>query len=65
MNKTRWRCLLVGVMAVGGSLFAGPCGITTLQFKDMVTSTVIRTGVTTVASLVEAAAVEQAVEEEE
>ncbi len=65
MNRTRWRCLMLGAAAMGGSVFAGPCGITTLQFKDFLTSTVIRTGVTTVASLVGAATVEQALEDEE
>jgi hypothetical protein len=36
-------------------LFAGPCGITSLQLQDFVTSTFIRTGVTTLAAIVEAA----------
>lgn len=65
MNKTRWRRLMLGAAVMGGSLLAGPCGITTLQFKDFLTSTVIRTSVTTVASLVGAATVEQALEDEE
>ena len=42
-----------------GCLFAGPCGITTLQFQDFVTSTLIRTGVTTLASVFEAATLQQ------
>ena len=51
---------MFGVVLAGGCLFAGPCGITTLQFQDFVTSTVIRTGVTTVAAAVEAAVIEAA-----
>jgi hypothetical protein len=43
---------------VGGCLFAGPCGITTLQLRDFVTTTVIRTVVSGAASAVEAAIIE-------
>lgn len=60
MKRTRWQRSLLGVILVGGCLFAGPCGITTLQFQDFVTSTLIRTGVVTIASLVEAATIEAA-----
>ena len=55
-----WRRSIVGVALAGGCLFAGPCGITTLQLKDFITSTIIRTGVTTVASVVEVAVIEAA-----
>ena len=47
-------------MLMGGCLFAGPCGITTLQFTDFMTSAIIRTGVTTLASALEAAVIEAA-----
>lgn len=62
MNRTTWRRSLVGVLLAGGCLFAGPCGITTLQLQDFVTSTLIRTGVTTLASVFEAATIEAAQE---
>ena len=42
-------------MLAGGCLFAGPCGITSLQMQDFVTSTIIRTTVTTLAAVVESA----------
>ena len=60
MRMQSWRRCMLGVVLAGGCLFAGPCGITTLQFKDFVTSTVIRTGVTTVVAAVEAAVIEAA-----
>ena len=53
------RSVIAAALA-GGCLFAGPCGITTLQLKDFLTSTIIRTGVTTVASVVEVAVIEAA-----
>ncbi len=56
-NKLK-RCG-VGLLA-GGLLFGGPCGVTTLQFQDFTTSTLIRVGVQTVASLYEAAVLAQA-----
>jgi hypothetical protein len=59
MRKTSRRRLLAAVMA-GGCLFAGPCGITTLQLKDFLTSAGIQTVVSTVATLVETAVVSQA-----
>ncbi len=60
-TRTRiWRRSVIVLALAGGCLFAGPCGITTLQLKDFLTSTVIRTGVTTVASVVEAAVIEAA-----
>ena len=67
MRKRTWRRRLVGAVLAGGCLFSGPCGITTLQFRDFLTSSLIRTGVTTVASVLEAAIVSGAqgtVEEE-
>ena len=56
MSKT-WRRRSMGIALAGACLFAGPCGITTLQFRDFVTSTLIRTTVTTLASVIEAAIV--------
>ena len=60
MTTSTWRRSVVGIALAGGCLFAGPCGITTLQFKDFLSSTLIRTGVTTLASVVEAAVIEAA-----
>lgn len=61
--KTRtWRRRLVGTVLAGGCLLAGPCGITTLQLQDFLTSTLIRTGVTTLAAVLEAAIVTTAQE---
>lgn len=63
MKTTRtgiWRRSAITLALAGGCLFVGTCGITTLQLKDFLTSTVIRTGVTTVASVVEAAIIEAA-----
>lgn len=62
MNRTTWRRSLLGVLLAGGCLFAGPCGMTTLQLRDFVTSTLIRTGVTTFAGIFEAATIEAAQE---
>ena len=64
MAQRRIRRRVLGLLLAGGCLLSGPCGITTLQFKDFVTSTLIRTSVTTLASVVEAATVEQAIESE-
>lgn len=49
---------MLGVILACGTLFAGPCGISTLQLQDFVTSAAIRTAVTTVASIVEAAVIQ-------
>lgn len=57
MKAKRWRNVTLTTILAGGSLLAGPCGITTLQFQDFVTQTLIRTGVTTVANLVESATI--------
>ncbi len=60
MKRTnRRRGILVAVLA-GGFLFAGPCGITGLQLRDFGTSTLIRTGVTTLAAVIEAALITSA-----
>ncbi len=61
MGATRtWRRILIGPVLIGGTLFAGPCGITTLQAKDFLTSAAIRTTVTTLASVLEAATLDAA-----
>ena len=64
MNRTRRRRSLIGVLLAGGCLLSGPCGITTLQLQDFVTSTFIRTGVTTLAGIIEAATIEAAQDQE-
>ena len=56
-KRTLVRPSVCAVLA-GGCLFAGPCGITSLQLKDFLTSTLIRSGVTAATSLVEAAIIE-------
>jgi len=48
------------VLLAGGCLLSGPCGITTLQFQDFATSSLIRTAVITVANLFEAATIQEA-----
>jgi hypothetical protein len=60
MVQNRWRRWVVGAVLACGCLFAGPCGITTLQFQDFLTSALIRTGVTTLASVFEAATINAA-----
>lgn len=57
MNKT-WRRSLLGVVFAGGCLFGGPCGITTLQARDFLSASLVRTGVTTLFSVFEAAVIE-------
>ena len=64
MKRKTWRRSIVGLALVGGCLFAGPCGITSLQFRDFLTSSLIRTGVTTLATVVEAALIEASQEPE-
>ena len=59
MNRC-WRRSLVGVLLAGACLFSGPCGITTLQARDFLTSSLIRTGVTTFFAVLEAATIEAA-----
>ncbi|MCH7704418.1 MAG: hypothetical protein IIB61_04835 [Planctomycetes bacterium] len=56
----KWHRAMIAAIAAGGCLFGGPCGITSLQLKDFAQSALIRTGVTTFASLLEAATIEQA-----
>ena len=63
MRMQTWRRCVLAVVLAGGCLFAGPCGITTLQFTDLLTSSVIRTRVTTLASALEAAVIEVAQEQ--
>ena len=58
-----WRRVLMGAVLAGGTLLGGPCGITTLQAKDFLTSAVIRTSVTTLASVLEAATIDAATED--
>jgi len=60
MRMQIWRRCMLAVVLAGGCLFAGPCGITALQFQDFMTSSLIRTGVTTLASALEAAVVDVA-----
>ncbi len=60
MKMGTWRRRLLGAVLAGGCLFAGPCGITTLQMQDFLTSALIRTGVSTVATALEAAIVDVA-----
>ncbi len=55
MSKRRWQRRLIGTALTGGVLFAGPCGITTLQLQDFIASTLIRTVVTTSAAVIESA----------
>ena len=64
MKRTRGRRALIGVFLAGGCLLSGPCGITTLQLRDFVNSTIIQTGVTTLAGIIEAAAIEAAQDQE-
>ncbi|MBI4718513.1 MAG: hypothetical protein HY763_11955 [Planctomycetes bacterium] len=54
MTGKRCRRWAVGLVLCGGTLFAGPCGITTLQFKDFVFSALIRATVNTGAQIVQA-----------
>ncbi len=55
------RILICASLAVG-TMLAGPCGITTLQATDFLRSAAIRTTVTTLASVLEAATVDEALE---
>ncbi len=63
MIRRNWRRPLICTVLAGGALLAGPCGVTTLQWKDFLTSTLIRTGVSTVSSVLEAATIDEAIEE--
>jgi len=45
----------LGLILAGGLLFGGPCGITSLQLQDFITSAFIRTTVTTAAAVIESA----------
>lgn len=55
MRRTKWRRWALLSTLASGCLFAGPCGITTLQLQDFLTSTAIRTGVSTLATVIDAA----------
>ncbi|MFQ5462803.1 MAG: hypothetical protein ACE5E5_09275 [Phycisphaerae bacterium] len=59
-KKTPSRRCVAALLLAGGCLLSGPCGITTLQFQDFATSSLIRTAVITVANLVEAATIQEA-----
>lgn len=64
MTQKRGRRAALCVVLAGGCLLSGPCGITTLQLQDFATSSLIRTSVITVATVLEAALVESAVNTE-
>ncbi len=51
---------VAAVVLAGGCLLSGPCGITSLQFRDFATSSLIRTAVVTAANLFEAATIQDA-----
>lgn len=55
MSKRQMQRRLIRTILAGGLLFAGPCGITTLQMQDFISSTLIRTAVTTSAAIIESA----------
>ena len=58
--KNRPGRFALGAAIVLGCLFAGPCGITTLQFQDFLASSLIRTGTSTFFSLLQAATIDAA-----
>ncbi len=60
MKTASWRRWALCVSIAGGSLFGGTCGITDQQLRDFLVSSVIRTSVTTLASITEAAILEEA-----
>lgn len=60
MKRTNMKRGILAAAMAGGFLFAGPCGITGLQLRDFATSTLIRTGVTTLAAVIESSLVEAA-----
>lgn len=60
MRISPWRRWALGVAVCGGCLFAGPCGITSLQLRDFVISSVIRTSVAALAGISEAAIINAA-----
>ncbi len=56
-RKTMWRRGAAMYVLAGGFMFAGPCGVTSLQFRDFATSTLIQTGVSSLATIIEAAVI--------
>jgi len=58
--RQNWRRCWIGAVLCGSCLLAGPCGITTLQLQDFLTSSLIRTGVTTLFAIIEAATLQAA-----
>ncbi len=60
MKHIGWRRRSFVALLAGGCLLAGPCGISSLQLRDFLTSLAIRTGVTTAASMVEASIAQNA-----
>lgn len=60
MRNNTWRRLSLGAVLAGGALLAGPCGITSLQFREFAVSSVIRTVVNTTSAAIEAAILDSA-----
>jgi len=58
MRSLRSARAVCWVALAFGCLFSGPCGITSLQLQDFLVSSTIRTAVTTLAGVVQAALVE-------
>ncbi len=58
MKNRRWRRAAMGVLFASGMLYGGPCGVTTLQWQDFVSTTLIRTGITTAVSILEVAIIQ-------
>lgn len=58
MKNRRGRRVAMGVLLASGMLYGGPCGVTTLQWQDFVSTTLIRTGITTAVSILEVAIIQ-------
>jgi len=54
MNHRNHKKLASLAVLSTGLLWAGSCGVTTLQLNDFLSSTIIRVGVQSVAALIEA-----------
>ncbi len=52
--KFTWRRSWLAMAMAGACLLSGPCGITGLQLRDFVSTSLVRTGVTTLFSVLEA-----------